>query len=114
MLCTANASKRIEKYFLNLEYMFLKILEYFSQNKKSSVTEKSFDVPLARKMENISQNKKYLLQEENFSEQETFLISRGLSLFCDHVLNQYKFSNKKTFLRLIFLFREKFCHIFLI
>ena len=46
--CTANASKLIEKNFLDLTNMFSicsqikKILEYFSQNKKNKFTEKIF------------------------------------------------------------------------
>ena len=51
--CTANASKLIEKHFLDLRNMFSnqENIRIFSQNKKNELAKKNFLVPSARKFD---------------------------------------------------------------
>ena len=94
---TANASKLIEKYFLDLRSKS----EHFSQNKKTYPAEKNFPVPSVRKF--------ILIQENGLKIRTIFLKREILSLFNRHqFLLKIKLMQNETNLWSTFLVKMKY------
>ena len=94
---TANASKLIEKYFLDLRSKS----EHFSQNKKTYPAEKNFPVP--------SVGKFILIQENGLKIRTIFLKREILSLFNRHqFLLKIKLMQNETNLWSTFLVKMKY------